>query len=156
MCVYHAHGGQNRLLEPVEVELQAVVSCSPWVLGTEPRSSEEQISSSEPPHQPQAATLKIYFTDSCSRGLRPSSASTGLTFWAAVRGFELRDKSVRGCGSGQAWPFNTKGFVSSKIYNKSYNYFEWAGSLFPTETPFCWAVHIGFWGLTNLVSTSHN
>jgi len=38
----HACGGQKRVLNPLDLELQVVVSCPRWTLGTEPWSSEEQ------------------------------------------------------------------------------------------------------------------
>lgn len=43
VCVYHIHAvgcrGQKRVLDALELELQAVVSCPLWVLGTTLRSS---------------------------------------------------------------------------------------------------------------------
>lgn len=43
VCVCSVHvgapAGQKRVLSPLELEWQAVVSCPPWVLGTELESS---------------------------------------------------------------------------------------------------------------------
>lgn len=46
-CMYAGtHGGQKGVLEPLEWELQTVVSCLMEVLGTELRILEEQLSCS--------------------------------------------------------------------------------------------------------------
>jgi hypothetical protein len=44
VCVPGAHGSQRRVSDPLELELQFVVSCH-VVLGIKPRSSEKVVSS---------------------------------------------------------------------------------------------------------------
>ena len=57
VCV-GAHGDQKRVLDPLELEFQVVVSCLMWVLGTKPRSSARAANTltAEPSLQP----LSIY------------------------------------------------------------------------------------------------
>lgn len=38
-CVFSICGSQKRALDPFELELQAIVSCLMWLLGTEPVSA---------------------------------------------------------------------------------------------------------------------
>lgn len=38
-----AQGGQKNVLDPLELELQATVSCSMWLLGTELGSSQRAV-----------------------------------------------------------------------------------------------------------------
>lgn len=53
-CVTHANRGQKRMLDPTELELQAVVACLIWVLEAKPEFSVRTVRalSSEPPLQP--------------------------------------------------------------------------------------------------------
>lgn len=68
-CMYAGtHGGQKGALEPLEWELQTVVSCLMEVLGTELRILEEQLSalngrsippSSMPPFNPTTTLFEV-------------------------------------------------------------------------------------------------
>lgn len=70
ICVPGAHGGQKRVLDSLELELQMVVSCH-RVLGTEPRSPGRAMSTlnPEPSLQPSVLVLVCREEQFLTKGL---------------------------------------------------------------------------------------